>query len=251
MHAHLRTYKHINCTQDYATSTSYIHAYIRTYVHTNTYLCTGLGDEYLEAQGCTINLVHVRGKWAVITCVYNSETRTLSAYVDGELECEHKEMDDPEPGTATNNKMYIGCTPPCAQLDGMEVSQYNGSLSDVCIYSKALSAAEVSAIYARTQGVVEDAHPTLQTCFSESVCKMLVEALMRPSVDGSAVAVASTKAHVLSILSQVMFMVMCVCVCVCVLCYAFIRLVLGSSSLSAISYVYVCVCVCMCERFIL
>ncbi len=134
--------------------------------------------------------------------MYNSQSRCISAYIDGELESQ-KTLDEPAPFLESDSIMYIGTTPPSTQFNGADVSQFVGTLSDVCIYDKVLSTEEVSLVHKSAKGLPDDAHPALQISFSESVCKMLVEALMRPSVDGSTVAVTSMKAHVWHILSQV------------------------------------------------
>ena len=94
-----------------------------------TFLCQGTGRPVVG----TVNIVD--GKWHHIVGVYDGVKKYI--YVDGKLD---KSMNSSGVVTTNNNPLHVGND---AVWPGNE---YNGSIDDVRIYNRALSAAEVTAM---------------------------------------------------------------------------------------------------------
>ncbi|MDF7801033.1 hypothetical protein P4C99_16270 [Pontiellaceae bacterium B1224] len=78
-------------------------------------------------------------EWHHTVMAYSVSNQTLSIYIDGQLDSEH--MGIPSPNAATTANMYIG-------LDSAAQGYaFHGTIDDVRIYNRMLSASEISALH--------------------------------------------------------------------------------------------------------
>lgn len=85
------------------------------------------------------------GEWSCVACIYNG--RTLSIYINGELDSE--QPTEEEQGLLSTNQqpLVIGACP-----WDKETLNFEGSIDQVIIYSRALKAEEVKQLYNLTSG---------------------------------------------------------------------------------------------------
>lgn len=77
--------------------------------------------------------------WVHTVVTYELALQKLSFYIDGEFISEHSNI--PSPNAATSENLTIGKDSKSA------LYCFNGTIDDICIYDKALSAQEVNALY--------------------------------------------------------------------------------------------------------
>lgn len=83
------------------------------------------------------------GQWHLITTTYNNTTKDLKIYVDGVLDTTTPNM--PSPNATINANLYIGRDEPTTGTNGYFVK---GSIDDVRIYTRVLSASSIQQLYA-------------------------------------------------------------------------------------------------------
>ena len=82
------------------------------------------------------------GTWNMITCVYNLQNRQVSIYVNGVLDQIVNGILSPNPNISS--PMYFGKDDPSVPANGYF---FQGSMDDIRIYNRGLSAAEVKKLY--------------------------------------------------------------------------------------------------------
>ncbi len=81
------------------------------------------------------------GAWHLVTATYKSSTQTATVYVDGVSDATRTQSGN---ATSTNRTLRIGANIGSA---GSVLQPFNGAMDDVRMYSRALSANEVAALY--------------------------------------------------------------------------------------------------------
>mmetsp|Transcript_63756 Transcript_63756/g.132755 ORF Transcript_63756/g.132755 Transcript_63756/m.132755 type:complete len:2318 (-) Transcript_63756:166-7119(-) len=169
---------------------------IMLHTHGHTQCGPGLCN---EGKGCRINLAIARDRWAVLTCVYNSEDSSLTAFVDGIQRAQTLLSQEEQSHIVLDSAgdFLVGCPPEGADRD--DRAKFHGIISDVRIYNKALSEEELGGeIYADILGSPEGAHPALRVSFSECMCKVLLDSLCRREMEGNVGKIRSYALHFLS-----------------------------------------------------
>lgn len=85
------------------------------------------------------------GKWRLITCTYDGSNTAagIKIYIDGSIDS-LTTLSDTDPGTLVNS---VNIFQIARRADGANPFLFSGSLDDIRIYNRALSGAEVSALY--------------------------------------------------------------------------------------------------------
>jgi len=102
----------------------------------------GTGGTSASARG---NIIVGVDQWHMVTIVYRINTQTVSIYVDGVLDNITSAF--PAANPTVNAKLYIGRDDPSVPSTGYF---FHGSLDDISIYNRALSAHDVHALYTAT-----------------------------------------------------------------------------------------------------
>jgi hypothetical protein len=84
-------------------------------------------------------------QWHMLSCVYSYQNKTLSIYIDGILDDITSNIS--APNASVGAKIYIGRDDPTLQDNGYFIY---GSLDDIRVYDRALTAKEINKLYTLT-----------------------------------------------------------------------------------------------------